>query len=101
MHLVRRRWPEVEMLIECSRIIVLGMQDDGPNSGDVGSLQCAQQRIFEQPDTQAPSLSVDADRQPRQYHQRDGVTPGFSAIGAFCPLVADEFCPLAPSAAGF
>ncbi len=70
---VRRRRNESEMLIEPAGVLVLGVDRQGADAGDVGGLECPQHRILEQTSTDPSALRSATDREPREQHDRHGM----------------------------
>ena len=59
---------EIEPLVPTARILIFCVNDQRSNSGDIRSLCCSQQGIFEKRLTDARSLVDTVDRQSGEYH---------------------------------
>lgn len=75
------RWAgvEVEVLVEAPRLIVLRVNEDGSDAGDVGGLQSSGQGVVQERRAQAPALGGVIDGEAGKQHDWNGV-----AGQAFC-----------------
>jgi len=61
---------EPEMLVESTRFIVLGVNRESPDAGNVGHLKGSLHRILEQTASQSLALPRCRDGQAREQHDR-------------------------------
>jgi hypothetical protein len=89
VHWIDRRRDEVKMLIEGPRLVVLGMNGQGPEAGDLGGPQSALQDILEQARANSPARPHEGYGQTRQNHQRDRVVGHTFSESLGCIVEAD------------
>jgi hypothetical protein len=65
---------ESELEVEIASDRVLGMHDDSAETGDIGSLECPQEGVFQESLSYALSLFRAVDGKPGQEQYRDGMS---------------------------
>lgn len=68
---IRRALFEIEIQIPLSCFVILGMNEQRPDAGNLGSLCCAQKRVFEKCFTEPLLLFGRYNCEPREDHDRN------------------------------
>ncbi len=73
MKLIIRAWIKIKFLIECSALMVDGVNQHRSNTEDISGLFYTEQRIFQECATEATSLLFFVNCQPSQKTDRNGM----------------------------
>ena len=68
---VGRRRREAEVPVECCGPVVFGMNGECANADHVGDLECAPERVEQQPRTNATALRLAVHGEAREHEQRN------------------------------
>jgi len=71
MPCVGRRWREAEVPVERDGALVLGVNGQRAHADHVGDVQCAAERIKQEPGTDAMALGFDMNGETREHQERD------------------------------